>query len=339
MGQMFESEADHFRDPAAVARCARVAARVFERHSVDFSTAQREGGWSNATWSAGGLVLRVAVATGTEHLRREARLASVLPPEVGYPPIVESSVCEGVEWVLSGRVPGRPLNDVWPALDWAARGAALGELWAKARILHSVAPERAQAHVRDHSPLYAPDPAHAAAQLARLRQAGVLSANQVTVLSGALDRFWDARPLAPRVLNHGDLCSENALWDAGHVVALLDLEYALLAPVELDLNELVKAAYAPPETPDPLPDLDGSGLAGLRQTVADIVVDACSTPGAADRLLGFAILVDLWCTEKWLSEWQDGEPNQDWAPHLALATLADGAGGYLAPVLARLDRS
>ena len=41
---MIESEADQYRDPAAVARCARIAARVFQRHNVEFSTARREGG-------------------------------------------------------------------------------------------------------------------------------------------------------------------------------------------------------------------------------------------------------------------------------------------------------
>ena len=75
---MLESGADQYRDPLKMARCARVAARAFKRRSVGFSAAERLGGWSNATWSAGGLVLRVAVEAGTEHLRREARLASVL---------------------------------------------------------------------------------------------------------------------------------------------------------------------------------------------------------------------------------------------------------------------
>ena len=281
-------------------------------------------------------MLRVAVEVGTKHLLDEARLASILPPAAGYPPVLETGVREGVEWVLSSRVPGRNLAHVWPALGWQARSAALGELWTKAQAIHCVDPERAQAHVRDSSPLYASDPAQAAGQLARLQQAGVLTLERVAVLSNALERFWAAVHLAPRILNHGDLCTENALWDEGHVVALLDLEYALLAPVELDLNELVKAAYSLPETPDPLPDPDGSGRAGLRQTVSDIVIATCSAPGAADRLLGFSILVDLWLTEKWVAEGVDGEPNTDWAPHRELIALADGAGGYLAPVLSQL---
>jgi scyllo-inosamine 4-kinase len=106
--------------------------------------------------------------------------------------------------------------------------------------------------------------------------------------------------------------------------------------VELGLNELVKTAYAPPETPDPLPDLDGSGQERLREAVTDIVVDTISTPDGADRLLGFALLLDLWMMEDWLSEWDGREPWVDWAPYWALGSLTDGTGGYLSPVLAGL---
>ena len=161
----------------------------------------------------------------------------------------------------------------------------------------------------------------------------MLHARQVDVLSDALDRYWAALPAAPRVLNHGDLCTENALWHEGRVVALLDLEFAVLAPVELDLNEVVQAAYAPPEQPDPLPDPGGAGLERLRAAVTEIAVAAARTPGAADRLLGYTVLVDMWLVENELSQWDGREPWSNWAPFRALTALADGAGGHLAPVL------
>jgi scyllo-inosamine 4-kinase len=335
---MSEPAADRYREPARIAQCARIAARIFERHRVDFSTAQREGGWSNATWSAGGLVLRISVESGAERLAREARLASLLPPEVGYPPIVESGVTEGLEWMLAKRVSGRNLGDVWPALGWEARATALCELWAKAQAVHSVDPVLARAYTRDESPFYAPTAAQAAEQLERLEEAGVLAPRQAAILSEALEGYWAAMDSAPRVLDHGDLCTENALWDRGHVVALLDFEYAIVAPVELDLNELVRSVYAPPERADPLPDPDGAGRGRLRQAVADIAVAGASAPGGADRLFGFSLLVDLWGTENELSIWRRGRESWvNWAPYRALTMLADGAGGYLAPVLARLD--
>ena len=314
---MIEPAADRGRDPATIARCTRIAARIFARHQVDFSTARRGGGWSNATWVAERLVLRISVEAGSGRILREARLASILPLEVGYPPIVETGVTEGLEWMLTKEVAGRNLGEVWPVLGWEARTAALRGLWTKARAIHAVDLALAEEVADGRSPFYAPSVAEAA-------------------LSNALDRFWTALPSAPHVLSHGDLCTENALWNDGEVVALLDLEYALLAPVELDLNELVKTAYAPPERPDPLPDPDGTGQEGLRQAVSDIAVDTISTPDGADRLLGYALLLDLWSMENWLSKWDRREPWGDWAPYRALTLLTDGAGGYLAPVLARL---
>ncbi|MBN1641092.1 MAG: phosphotransferase [Anaerolineae bacterium] len=297
---------------------------------------RREGGWTNATWSAGGLVLRVAVKPGTRDLIREARLASILPPDVGYPPVLESGVTEEHAWMLMRRVAGRNLGAVWPTLGWEDRISAKRQLWRRAQAIHAVDATLAQAYAASESPFYAPSPAKAAAQLARLESAGVLDARQVVVLSGVLGRFWTALPAAPRVLNHGDLCTENALWRDGQVVALLDLEFAVLAPVELDLNELVRAAYDPPERPDPLPDPNGSGRAQLREAVTEIALAAAGAQGSADRLLGYALLCDVWLVENELSQWDGQGSYADWAPYRALMALADGAGGCLAPVLERL---
>jgi aminoglycoside phosphotransferase (APT) family kinase protein len=285
---------------------------------------------------AEGFVLRISIEPGSERLLREARLASLLPPEVGHPSIVETGVTEGLAWVVTREVAGRNLGDVWPVLGWEDRAIALRGLWDRAGAIHSVDPTLAGAYVDDRSKFYASGPAEAAAQLGRLQEAGVLVSDQVAALSPVLDRFWAARPLAPCALNHGDLCTENALWNDGKVVALLDLEYAVLAPVELDLNEVVKVAYAPPERPDPLPDPDGSGQDMLRQVVDEIASDTISTPDGADRLLGYALLLDLWMMENELSTWDGREPWEDLAPYRALTSLAGCSGGYLAPVLARL---
>ncbi|NLE44685.1 MAG: aminoglycoside phosphotransferase family protein [Chloroflexi bacterium] len=304
---------------------------------MDFSAAQRKGGWSNATWAAGGLVARVATEPDTGHLLREARLACILPPEVGCPQIVETGVMDRYEWVLSEEICGQNLGDVWLLLDWDARIAALRGLWARAGAVHSVDVSVAEAHVSGASPFYAPDMDTAVAQCARLERAGVLISDQVVILTQALDRYWGALGSAPRVLNHGDLCLENALWYDDSVVALLDFEYAIVAPVELDLNELLKCVYAPPERDDPLPDPDGSGLARLQQAASGIAVATVSTSAGPDLVLGFAILLEMWMMERMLSQWDGRGSYAEWQPYRTLTALTDGAGGYLAPVLARLQ--
>jgi scyllo-inosamine 4-kinase len=228
---------------------------------------------------------------------------------------------------------------MWPALGWEARTIALRQLWARAQVVHSVDFWTASAMVSSRSPFYASTPAEALEQLARLGEVGALARGQVEVLSTALDRFWAVVGRAPCVLNHGDLCPENALWHCGSVIALLDFEFAVIAPVELDLNELLKCAYAPPEQDDPLPDSDGSGRERLRQAVSDIAVSAVQTPDGPDLLLGFAILLELSMMENWLARWNGHEPFVEWQPYKTLKALADGYGGYLAPVLTRVARA
>jgi hypothetical protein len=75
--------ADDDREPGAVARVAAGAALVLRRHGINAESARRAGGASNLTWLAGGLVIRVAAAPGTDDLLREARLAARLPCAVG----------------------------------------------------------------------------------------------------------------------------------------------------------------------------------------------------------------------------------------------------------------
>jgi scyllo-inosamine 4-kinase len=66
------------------------------------------------------------------------------------------------------------------------------------------------------------------------------------VLGEILDRFWAALPSTPKVLNHGDLGKVHVLWHDGKVLSLVDFEFAVIGPVEIDLNEISKFAFAPP---------------------------------------------------------------------------------------------
>src|SRR6266542_1272519 len=130
--------ADKHRDPAAVERVAAVAARVLARHGVDPASARRAPGWSNLTWLAGGLAVRVAASPGPDDLLREARLAARLPRAVGYPRLVDAGTDDGHEWLLTEEVRGANLRDLWPKLTWDARERAVLELWQMARAAHAV---------------------------------------------------------------------------------------------------------------------------------------------------------------------------------------------------------
>lgn len=304
----------------------RVATEVLAAHGLDLAAARRGRGWTNATWLTEDLVVRVAARPGPADLLREARLVALLPPEVGCPEVVDAGVRHGHEWVLTRRIPGKNLEEVWPALDAAARSRAIAQMWERARHLHRVDVTAVAPHVRARSPFFPAGPADAAATLDRLAGAGELTAVQARGLRRVLDRFWAALPAAPRVLNHGDLCAPNTLWHDGRVVALLDLEFAVVAPVAVDLNEIVKTAYGPG---------DPDGRAPLRDVVRGIAAGTLDAAGGPDVLVGHAVMLEAWLLEAELVAEEVDEAGRAEAAGM-LAAFAEGDGGYFAPLLADL---
>ncbi|MET8829159.1 phosphotransferase [Streptomyces sp. NPDC004610] len=292
-------------------------------HGADPRAAEAGRGWTNITWLAGELVVRVARHAGPAELLREERLLRLLPPGAGCPPVLDSGVRDGHEWVLTRRVPGRSLEEVWPSLDLAARSRAVEQMWERAREVHRVEVRSVAPYVRDRSPFFAGSPAEATAALARLVGAGALPAPVAQGLGPVLDRFWAALPGAPEVLNHGDFCLPNTLWHEGRVTALLDFEFAVVAPLAVDLNELVKTAFAPGAD-------DGRGAP--RETVARIAAAELDAAGGPDVLLGYAVLLEIWALENDLAA--DEPDERDRATATALLTgFAAGDGGLYAPVL------
>jgi len=331
---MSEAPADKHRDRQTLQRLISIAAGIFSRYGINFETAKRRGGWTNATWLAGGLVLRLSTRQGDDKIRREAQLASLLPSEVGYPPVLETGIIDGYEWCLSKEIPGKNLGEIWPELDWDLRLSALRQLWKKVLAVHTVDIAAAAGLARKKPWFNASSSEEAEAGLNRLVLNKILSSSQAIILRETLTRYWNVLPAATCVLNHGDLTIENALWHAGQVVSLLDFEFAVIAPAELDMNELVKCAFAPSERPDPLPDPGGESLQQLRNVVTELARPVLAHPGGKELLLGYAILLELWMLEDWLAHPEGEGPLELWQPYRMLISLADGRGGYLASILA-----
>jgi scyllo-inosamine 4-kinase len=121
---------------------------------------------------------------------------------------------------------------------------------------------------------------------------------------------------------------DNAMWHAGQVTALLDFEFAVLAPVQLDLNHLVKKAFGPGNAATDIEEAQQ-----LRQAVKELALPALEQPSGKALLAGYAILLELWLLEEWLAHPEGEGPLEQWAPLQRLRLLADGRGGYLAPLL------
>ena len=319
-------------DPISNQALESIAASIFGRHEVDFAKAERAGGWTNAVWLTETLVLRLSTSQENENLLREAQLSALFPPAVGYPTIVETGETDGFAWSLAARLPGISLAEAWDDLHWEERTTALQELWERAEGVHSVPVAEIPAFVPRRAWFNSTDAGEAEASLLRLTEAGIFAASESQVLRNALERFWCAWPTAPCVLCHGDLTRGNAIWHAGHVTSLLDFEFAVLAPIQLDLNHLVKLAFGPAESSCLLSAADREENQQLRQAVKKLALPLLTQPGDFDLLMGYAILLELWLLELWLAHPEGEGPLEQWEPLLRLRSLANGRGGYLAPL-------
>lgn len=320
-------------DDELINKLKAIATAILARHGVDFATVQRGGGWTNAVWLAPHFVLRLSTSKERDSLVREARLAALFPLGVGYPPILESGITEGFAWSLTARVPGRSLDEVWDQLRWEERVSALYGLWERAQAVHTVPVASAAAIASQRAWFNSNNAAEAEAALTRLTQTGIFTTAESDRLRTILDRFWAVLPTAPLVLCHGNLTLSNALWHVGQVVSLLDFEFAVLAPVQLDLNHLVKCAFEPEDASALGAAADIQGVQHLRQVVRELALPLLTPPGGRELLLGYAILLELWLLELWLAHPEGEGPLEQWLPLRRLRSLADGNGGYLAPLL------
>jgi scyllo-inosamine 4-kinase len=213
-------------------------------------------------------------------------------------------------------------------LTWPERAAALTQLWSMARAVHCVDLAQAAPLARQRAWYNSNDPAAAAAATQRLEQQGLLTFSQARAIRDALHGFWATLPGAALALNHGDLTLDNALWQPGQVTALLDFEYAVVAPVQLDLNVLLTCGFGPDQDDPP-------GARELRAVLSAHVAPELAQPGAPERLLGYAILLEQWKLEDWLAHPDGVGALESWDPYRRLRSLANGQGGYLAPLLGR----
>jgi aminoglycoside phosphotransferase (APT) family kinase protein len=314
---------------------AQIAEEVLSGRGVDFASAVLAKGWTNATWLADEFVIRVAPTAGPADLLREAGLAACLPVQVGYPEIIDAGVLQGHEWVLMRRILGQSLSDVWSGLDWSQWASAIEQVWAKAEYVHRVDVSVAAPYVRPRSPFFSESATAGMARLYRLVSSGLLTARQVVGLGEALDRFWAALPRTSKVLNHGDLGKVNVLWHDGKVVSQVDFEFAVIGPVEIDLNEILKFAFMPPGSGGSSSDpVHGRRLA--QDTAMRIAKSVLAGSCGIDILLGYSIMLESWDLENELTTASYVGDPADLKSYQLLAALAEGDGGHLAALLATL---
>jgi aminoglycoside phosphotransferase len=274
---------------------------------------------SNEVWLCERLVLRLSRAADGS-LSREAALTAILPAAVGYPRVLGHGVGEGHEWIVTARLPGANLEESWPALDNAARGRAVEDLWERLRALHRTNVDQARALGCTPTPFYALDETAARRQVDELADRDVIDRTVHGQLCGMLDAMFRALTGVPVVLTHTDAGPHNTVWDGERAVPI-DFEFACVAPADLDLEHLLRTVFAQPEGPR------------AAQRVVNQAADLLRPPGARDRLWGYAVLADLWGLHHWLRHaaktgdpaiWgADADDIRTWAPWLHLHAHAN----------------
>src|SRR5437660_5341231 len=99
----------------------RAAQALQQAGVVPTAPLERASSITNEVWYAGDWVVRVNTRERRGNLRHEAEVARLLPPEVGYPPVVDYGSNEGAEWLVHRRISGDVLSRVWPRLSEGER--------------------------------------------------------------------------------------------------------------------------------------------------------------------------------------------------------------------------
>jgi scyllo-inosamine 4-kinase len=311
------------------AQLKTIAADLFAQKGVDFATAKKAGGWTNAIWIADGLVLRLSKHPNSDRLRREMQLASFLPVEAGYPAVVDVGVVDGFEWCMLKEIPGSNLGYVWPRLDWEERISILRQIWQRAEAVHSVDIGEVSDIVGTEPWYNATDRKKADASLSLFVQRRILSREQKCVLGDILRDYWKHLPDASRVLNHGDITMENTIYRSGRVVSLLDFEHATLAPLELDLCNCIKMVFEPDARDNTSPDSSSLGAKRLQDAVIDLALPALNHTGGRQLLMGYAVLKEIRHLEDYLLHADEDADFTQWEPYQRLVSIGSGHGGYL----------
>jgi aminoglycoside phosphotransferase (APT) family kinase protein len=306
---------DQHRDSPEAAVVWSLAAQVVAQHGGDLRGMRRALGISNATWVGGGLAVRIANTSLADAMAAEVALVRALPPDVGHPRILAAGTIEGHDWIVTEEVRGQNLREAWPTLTSEERGRAIRQLWARVQIVHDTTPSL-RPLVRSHGGFIPPTVDYASAAAVRVSASIDLSAMQRSRLHEIVADYYQAAPAVKHVVNHGDLALMNALWD-GDVVALLDFEFAVLGPVEIDLCRLVLESVVSEDGQRTDPNADAAVLA--------LVARHADPVHGRALLQGAAVLDQLRDVELWLAR----DRIEDWRPDRLLTGLLDADGGYL----------
>jgi aminoglycoside phosphotransferase len=210
---------------------------------------ERASSVTNEVWLTADHVIRVN-RRSSSRLFRESVLGATLPAKVGYPPIVGRGGKHGEDWLVSERVPGRPLAHVWADLSADERCSSIHQLVYRLKAVHQTPVPVDLPEIPGIPSLLrldADDPIEFV--LLGLEEASQLEFVDPTLMQRAaatVDLLAPALlPDETTMLVHGDITFENVLWHQGTITALIDFEFARPGPKDLDLDVILRCVAFP----------------------------------------------------------------------------------------------
>jgi aminoglycoside phosphotransferase (APT) family kinase protein len=213
----------------------------------------RIAGSSNEVWRAGEYVIRVGFQTGAERLRRESRLAELLPSVVRYPEVVASGVESFGEWIVVRHRDGIPLSEAWIAMSPDQRREVTFDLAGIMKALHSVSiavdDEHDLGFHEGDGVLALPHQLPASRVLELLEQARWMHGMDRELIDAVIERTTAVHAAILEHerygLVHGDLHFENILVHDGRISSVLDFEWSRPGPREIDVDVLARFCFDP----------------------------------------------------------------------------------------------
>lgn len=219
---------------AAPAEAWEAAMRlILDRHGLPAEGLSAEPRGSDVVWSTSSAVVKLTHPRWAQELQGEAwgcRAAAALP----VPRVLALGDLEGWPYVVTHRLAGRHVDEVWPTLDPAGRAALAARLGALTAALHAL-PAPASGPFAPWATFLPAQVAQAADHHARLGAPPALVAQIPDLLARVAPGL-----LGPEVLLHTELLGTHILLDdAGCPCGLLDFADSRTGHPAYDLGALV----------------------------------------------------------------------------------------------------
>lgn len=313
----------------------KIAADIFHQHGLSFKDAERAGGWTNAVWLNGDVVLRLSKEKGNDQIRRETERSKTFPSSVGYPRNIAVGVADGYEWNLSERVQGNVLSGAWASLNWTEKASAVKQIIDIMKSVHSVDVSKVENLTLKSAWYNSFDKDSSFADIECYIAKKIFTQHQGHILCDMLERFYKWNGCVTPVLCHGDITTDNLLWHNGNVVSLLDFEHSVIAPRQLDIHSIVNLAFI---TYDETTSRDINLLTetncespAYTEEMISLFKIFLSEQSDKDLFMGYNVLFRQRFLEFWLAN-PNGELEQCDA-YQKLLSFTDGSGGYLSKLL------